>query len=131
MYCNVLCTQRAALITLYSQDGRSPLHRACEKGYKRIVELLVGRSCDLNAVDRGGRSPLLWCIRNDHLDLAYYLLSVNVDIPSEMNELSRDVLCSIYTVHSTIVIVDIPSQMNDLSRYIRDLLCIQHSIILQ
>lgn len=54
-----LCTRDQACIALSdgcaffgSQDGRTPLSHAAEKGHLDVVTLLVEAGADLNAVDK-------------------------------------------------------------------------------
>ena len=39
-------------------QNRTPLHRAVGKGHNAVVELLISRNADVNALDGGGLTPL-------------------------------------------------------------------------
>ena len=40
--------------------GRTPLHRAANKGHKETVELLIAAGANVNAKDADGVPPLDW-----------------------------------------------------------------------
>ena len=51
-----------------------PIHKACEKGNREIVELLSKADSDLDARNKVGQTPLIIAIRQRNADLARYLI---------------------------------------------------------
>jgi len=58
-----------------SLDGRSPIHYAADYGHKDIIEYLIGKGVDLNAVDKHGISPLLAAVWEGHTECVRLLIA--------------------------------------------------------
>jgi len=43
-----------------ANNGGTPLHLAAFKSHKEIVELLITKGADVNAMDDGGHTPVDW-----------------------------------------------------------------------
>ncbi|MCH8294368.1 ankyrin repeat domain-containing protein [Candidatus Poribacteria bacterium] len=54
-----LLKDNPALVRSTTNDGRTPLHYAAEKGNSAFAEILVQYGADVNACDRVGRTPLI------------------------------------------------------------------------
>jgi ankyrin repeat protein len=52
-----------------------PIHKACEKGNKEVVEILVKAGSDLNARNKVGQTPLHVAIRYKNVDVAKFLIN--------------------------------------------------------
>lgn len=57
---------------------RTPLHLACIKGHKDIVEFLIREQADLNCTDIELNTPLHYAAQYGHLDIVTMLLRKNV-----------------------------------------------------
>ena len=84
---------------LYDEDdeGNTPLHLACEQGYRNMCELLIGKMIDLSKNDRylmvqdlKKRTPLHECAQTGDLKLAEILLSSRPNEPKGKS--SRELL---------------------------------------
>jgi ankyrin repeat protein len=62
-----------------SYGGATGLHLAAEWGYGEIVELLLRNGAKVDAVDRLGKTPLLWAVANGHEEIARLLLAAKAD----------------------------------------------------
>ncbi len=67
---------------IFTQDivGNQPLHVAAFKGYKDVVEYLVGRGADINARDFIGNQPIDLAARMGHEAVVEYLRSKEADL---------------------------------------------------
>ncbi|KAH8744645.1 ankyrin repeat-containing domain protein, partial [Hyaloscypha finlandica] len=61
-------------------SGRTPLHWAAEKGYEKIMRLLIGRGADVNARDKAGRTPFTEAAEKGHIDIMRLLLENGADV---------------------------------------------------
>ncbi|XP_017285066.1 histone-lysine N-methyltransferase EHMT2 isoform X1 [Kryptolebias marmoratus] len=57
-----------------SQNRRSALHAAAQRGLLEICYMLVQAGADVDAKDKDQRTPLLEAIINNHIDVARYLI---------------------------------------------------------
>ncbi|GAU98812.1 hypothetical protein RvY_09905 [Ramazzottius varieornatus] len=55
-------------------DGRAPIHYAADYGQKEVIEYLISKGADVNAVDKHGISALLAAIWEGHTDCVRLLL---------------------------------------------------------
>ncbi|XP_069699766.1 ankyrin repeat and protein kinase domain-containing protein 1-like [Periplaneta americana] len=56
-------------------EGRTPLHRAAERGDTRTVQVLLDAGCDVNAADPDGCTPLYLTAEKGHRDACRVLLA--------------------------------------------------------
>ena len=63
----------------------SPLINAARNGHAEIVKLLLEKGAKINAVDKMGRSALMWAAQGGHIDCIKELLEHNAD-PKIMDE---------------------------------------------
>jgi ankyrin repeat protein len=56
-----------------TRDGQTALHGAAVEGQVKVIEYLVSRGADVNAVDRFGDSPLEVAITGKHNEAAQVL----------------------------------------------------------
>jgi ankyrin repeat protein len=65
-------------VNLCATDGYTPLHVACIKGYKDIVDIFIKLNVDINL--RGGRgehTPIQYACLKGHTDIVKLLLDNN------------------------------------------------------
>lgn len=60
--------------------GGTLLHRACGDGSSEIVELLIQRGCNVNAIDQNNSTPLHYACIGGHSDVVEILLSADADV---------------------------------------------------
>lgn len=66
---------------IYDNEGRLPIHCACEKGYLPIVRFIVHTlGIDASSPSADGRTPLHFAAEGNHIDLVRYLLSVDANV---------------------------------------------------
>jgi len=70
-------------INARDKEGKTPLHRAAEKGHAHVVCLLLQRAADVR--DELGRTPLHLAAENGHLDVVQALLERGADVNAEDN----------------------------------------------
>ncbi|XP_054153772.1 myotrophin-like [Oppia nitens] len=58
-----------------SLDGRSAIHYAADYGHTDIIEFLISKGVDLNAVDKHGISPLLAAIWEGHTECVRLMIT--------------------------------------------------------
>jgi ankyrin repeat protein len=64
--------------------GRTPLSYAAQKGYHKIVQLLLREEgINLDSVDANGRTPLSWAAGNGYQEVAQLLLSAGARIETQ------------------------------------------------
>ncbi len=62
-------------------DGLTPLHYACRYGLEALINPLVKRGADINAMDKKGQTPLHTAVDCEHVDTVKTLLRVQgIDI---------------------------------------------------
>ena len=54
--------------------NRTALHKACGRGHRDVVELLLSEGAGLNARDQLGYTPLMYAIHGRNSDLAVWLI---------------------------------------------------------
>lgn len=64
----------------FNGKGSYPLHQACRKNLPVMVELLLSRGADMNAVDCNGDTPLFACVRYDRVQCMDVLFSWGADM---------------------------------------------------
>jgi ankyrin repeat protein len=57
-----------------------PIHKACEKGNREIVEILIRAGTDLNARNKVGQTPLHICVRQKNTELARVVIMAGCDL---------------------------------------------------
>ncbi|KAJ8131064.1 hypothetical protein O1611_g2561 [Lasiodiplodia mahajangana] len=65
-------------------DGDRALHIAAEKGYEDIVRLLIEFNADINALDEGGRTPLISAAIAGEVDIVSLLLEHRANVDQRM-----------------------------------------------
>ncbi|KAI4264838.1 MAG: hypothetical protein L6R42_000084 [Xanthoria sp. 1 TBL-2021] len=63
-----------ALINARNDEGKTPLHDACEKGRQRVTKLLMDFGADYTLADDNGRTALHWCVPRDQIKTMQVLL---------------------------------------------------------
>ena len=72
------------------------LHRACEKGFEKSVELLLKKNCDVNAIDSLLETPLHKAVQNDHIATTEILLNsskIRIDAQNSSKETALHIAC--------------------------------------
>jgi ankyrin repeat protein len=73
------------------QQGRTPLHAACEKGHVEVVEFLLRHDAELDARDEDGNCPLHTATENQQTQVVQLLLD-NGSQPDAENVVSEAVI---------------------------------------
>mmetsp|Transcript_2686 Transcript_2686/g.4038 ORF Transcript_2686/g.4038 Transcript_2686/m.4038 type:complete len:455 (+) Transcript_2686:56-1420(+) len=60
-------------------NGWTPLHYACYRGHKGIVEELLNRNVNVNRANDDGFSPLFYAAQQEHVDICALLLQAGAD----------------------------------------------------
>ena len=61
-------------VNVRNKEGQAPLHLAAERGYVRVIELLIERGADVDARDNGGNTLLHYAARGCKAAAAKLLL---------------------------------------------------------
>ncbi len=64
----------------FSIYNYKPLHIISVMGHKKMAELLIEHGADVNARDDGGRDPLYFALRENHMDLVVLFIEKGADI---------------------------------------------------
>ena len=76
--------------------GQTPLHIACLRGNKAVVQWLVQHGADINGLDRAGCTPLMYStIANDNTDIASYLLDNGAHIEMRSGDGLTALACAV------------------------------------
>ena len=51
-------------------EGATPLHGAVLSGHKELIELLIAKGADVNAIDAISKTPLDYAISRSHPEIA-------------------------------------------------------------
>ncbi len=62
-----------------NNEGQTPLHLAAERGYTRVIELLLSRGADVNDADSKGNTPLHYAAERCKAETAKLLLKHGAD----------------------------------------------------
>jgi len=62
---------------------RSLLHLAAIKGFRDIVEILVSRGADIDAVERSGKTPIFYAVKYANHAVADFLITNDADQPQD------------------------------------------------
>ncbi len=69
-----------ALVKAKDENGRTPLHWAARGGHFEVLQYLVDRGADLNAIDNNGIAPLHSLARSGQTEAARLLIDKGADI---------------------------------------------------
>ncbi len=70
-----LLVKHQADITLKTDDGSTPLHIAVQFGFTNICSLFLSqKNANINAQSNSGRTPLIWSVLEDNVDMLTFLL---------------------------------------------------------
>ncbi len=72
-------TSQAAACNYTLTDGQTPLHLAATAGYAGLVELLLAKGADVNAVDDSGRTALSYAVEKHYQPVVQLLLAAHAD----------------------------------------------------
>ena len=64
---------RKALIEAKDENGRTPLHKACQNGYLPVVQYLIEKGANIKAKDEYHWTPLYIACFKCHLQIVQYL----------------------------------------------------------
>ena len=81
-----LLLSRGADISARMVDGRTPLHRGCERGNRNVVKLLQNHGAIVSAKTTQGETPLDIACRNNNLDVAWVLVRQNPWLVVELSD---------------------------------------------
>lgn len=65
---------------------RSPLHIAALEGHRAVVELLLSRGAEVNAVSKYGDTPLHFALTNGNTDIITALYKSGADVTIENDD---------------------------------------------
>ncbi|KAK3610919.1 hypothetical protein CHS0354_017400 [Potamilus streckersoni] len=68
-----------------------PQHIACKMGYLDVLKILCGYKCDINVVNRVGRTPLLLAVKEQHNHCVEYLIQHGADL-TKVDNIGKSVL---------------------------------------
>jgi len=57
------------------QHGATPIMVACEHGHLDLCQVLADKGCDINLVDKAGKTCLWWAADKGHLDIVKWLIA--------------------------------------------------------
>ncbi|KAM7198944.1 Ankyrin repeat-containing domain protein, partial [Rhypophila sp. PSN 637] len=81
---------KVAVLDYMDEDGMTALHHASISGHKDVMEYMMSKGANLNAVDKLGRSALMRACEAGHVELVKILLMAHrSDIRSEINKRDR------------------------------------------
>jgi ankyrin repeat protein len=89
-----------SLHSFQDNDGRTPLHIACERNNEDIVEFLLQKGFDRNDRDKDGRTPLHIAAMKGHLNIVELLIEKGADIEREDETKNRAISYAI--IHNRI-----------------------------
>jgi ankyrin repeat protein len=98
----ILVAQGASLLTT-DENGRSPLHIACEKDFMNIVTWLLVMNLRLDARDADGLTPLHTACSEGNLDVVSLLVDHGVSVNLTDNYGNSPLLWAAYKGHLSVV----------------------------
>jgi len=69
--------------------GRSPFHKACERGHTGVVEELIKKGADIEAGDKGGLTPVYMASEGGHADVVKLLAELRADLNKAKSNVAR------------------------------------------
>lgn len=66
-------------VTCVDIEGCTLLHYSCANGWLDLVKYLM-HSCDVNAKDKAGNTPIIWAVRKKKLHVIQYLIDCGADV---------------------------------------------------
>lgn len=89
------------------EDGNSPLHWACRRGFSEAVSLLIAARGQVDLTNDEGSTPLHWAARKDHAPVVSLLLEAGASAKLE-NKWGKTPLnyAKFLQIHSVIALLD-------------------------
>lgn len=81
-----LLDQKFSLDDKNSEDGQTPLHKACAKGANTVVQLLLDAGANVNAVDNEGNTPAHVACANNQAEALKLLADKSADLNKQNEE---------------------------------------------
>ena len=78
------------MYVVQAEDGMSALHLAAQSGHCDVVRYLVENTeLDINSLDDGGWTAMVWAAEHRHLETVRYLLAKGTD-PNKRDNVSEN-----------------------------------------
>lgn len=84
-------------------DGRTALHIAAATGNKEIVEFLLNKNADVNAVDHFGFTPIQDAMRKDHSAIVKLLQEKGATLPNQIMGQVADIITQKGVFNSSVI----------------------------
>jgi len=55
------------MVHLTDAQGMTPLHFAADRGHNEVAQLLIANGADVDALDSGLQTPLMYAVECEHL----------------------------------------------------------------
>jgi ankyrin repeat protein/L-ascorbate metabolism protein UlaG (beta-lactamase superfamily) len=91
-----LIAKNPTLLNAKTEEGRTPLHVAVMGGHKELMEFLIQKGANIDALDAEGRTPLIGAIMSRKPELAHTLVNRGADVKIKSKEGASAIIYTLF-----------------------------------
>ena len=69
----------ASILNIKNKSLHTPLHITCRCGFYNLVKYLVDMGANMNSIDKGNKTPLVYAVKSKNLQIVKFLIISSAD----------------------------------------------------